>query len=265
MPYSSLKGKVAIVTGGASGIGEATAKRLASYGVILVLADVNGGDLEKVAKECTKISEKFNISKPLIFVGDLTCETTREKLVKETIATFGKLDILMNIAGICIPNSIFDKTIDNAAKQFNILLIAVYDLCRLASHHLVKTKGNIINIGSVRGYHANMGNPSYAAAKTGVIQLTKIVAQELGDYGVRVNSVSPGTIKTNIMTTTPGEPDIFDELAKATTTMNRVGKVDEIAKVITFMISDENLYMNGSDVLVDGGFLVKMRDVPKCA
>ncbi|GAB6028124.1 hypothetical protein CHUAL_002342 [Chamberlinius hualienensis] len=259
MPYSSLKGKVAIVTGGASGIGEATAKRLASYGVILVLADVNGGDLEKVAKECTKISEKFNISKPLVFVGDLTCETTREKLVKETIATFGKLDILMNIAGICIPNSIFDKTIDNAAKQFNILLIAVYDLCRLASHHLVKTKGNIINIGS------NIGNPSYAAAKTGVIQLTKIVAQELGDYGVRVNSVSPGTIRTNIIATTPGEPDVFDEIGKATTTMKRAGEAHEIAKVITFMISDENLYMNGSDVVVDGGFLVKMREVPKCA
>ncbi|GAB6028128.1 hypothetical protein CHUAL_002346 [Chamberlinius hualienensis] len=180
MPFSSLKGKVAIVT-----------------------ADANGDDLAKVAKECAEISEKFNISKPLIFIGDLSCETNREKLMEETIATFGKLDILANIAGICTPTSIFDKTMENVNK-------AVYDLCRLASHHLVKTKGSIINVGSVCGHHG-----------------------------------------------------IFDEVAKINATMKRAGEADEIAKVITFMISDENLYMNGSDVVVDGGFLVKKRDIPK--
>ncbi|GAB6028121.1 hypothetical protein CHUAL_002339 [Chamberlinius hualienensis] len=265
MPYSSLKGKVAIVTGGASGMGAATAKRLASYGVILALADVNGDDLAKVAKECTDISEKFNISKPLIIVGDLSCGTTRAKLVEETISTFGKLDILANIAGIAPPSSIFDKTMENADKMFNILLIAVYDLCRLASHHLVKTKGSIINISSVCGHHGNFGNPAYTVAKAGVIQLTKIVALELGEYGVRVNSISPGAIKTNIIKTASGESNIkfFEELVQTNSTMKRVGEPDEIAKVITFMISDENLYMNGSDVVIDGGYLVKMRDIPK--
>ncbi|GAB6028127.1 hypothetical protein CHUAL_002345 [Chamberlinius hualienensis] len=198
MTYSSLKGKVAIVTGGASGIGAATAKRLASYGVILALADVNGSDLDKVAKECAEISEKFNISKPLVFVGDLSCGTTREEFVKETIATFGKLDILANVAGICTPTSIFDKTMENAEKLFSILLI-------------------------------------------------------------------PGAIKTNLVATPPGQQNHFDEAANMYTTMKRAGEPDEIAKVIAFMISDENLYMNGSDVLVDGGFLVKKRDIPKCA
>ncbi|GAB6028125.1 hypothetical protein CHUAL_002343 [Chamberlinius hualienensis] len=267
MPYSSLKGKVAIVTGGASGIGAATAKRLASYGVILALADVNGGDLPKVAKECTEISEKFNISKPLVFVGDLSCGTTREKLMEETIATFGKLDILANVAGIGTRCSIFDKTMEKADKLFNILLIAVYDLSRLASHHLVKTKGSIINVASVWGYHGNIGIPAYAASKTGVIQMTKIVAQELGDYGVRVNSIRHNlkyllfeiTLMVNL------ELKYFDEDAKINSTMKRAGEPDEIAKVIAFMLSDENLYMNGSDVVVDGGFLVKMRDIPKCA
>ncbi|GAB6028123.1 hypothetical protein CHUAL_002341 [Chamberlinius hualienensis] len=263
MAYSSLKGKVAIVTGAASGIGAATAKRLASYGIILVLADVNGDDLAKVAKECTEISEKFIISKPLVFVGDLSCGTTREKLMEETIATFGKLDILSNVAGIGTQSSIFDKTMENADKLFNIMLIAVYDLSRLASHHLVKTKGSIINVASVCGYHGNIGNPAYAASKTGVIQMTKIVAQELGDYGVRVNSISPGITKTNLVNSLPGQPNYFDEAAKFNATMKRAGEPDEIAKVIAFMISDENLYMNGSDVVVDGGYLVKKRDIPK--
>ncbi|GAB6028130.1 hypothetical protein CHUAL_002348 [Chamberlinius hualienensis] len=239
MPYSSLKGKVAIVTGGASGIGEATAKRLASYGVILALADVNGDGLAKVAKECTEISKTFtDISKPLIFVGDLSCGTTRAKLVEETVTTFGKLDILL-------------------------ISRAVYDLCRLASHHLVKTKGSIVNISSIAGHYGNTGNPAYTIAKAGVIQLTKIVAQELGEHGVRVNSISPGAIKTNIFKIPPGETKFFDEVAKTNATMKRAGEADEIAKVIAFMISDENLYMNGSDVLVDGGFLVKKRDIPK--
>ncbi|GAB6028131.1 hypothetical protein CHUAL_002349 [Chamberlinius hualienensis] len=264
MPYSSLKGKVAIVTGGASGMGAATAKRLASYGVILALADVNGDDLAKVAKECTEISKTFtDISKPLVFVGDLSCGTTRAKLVEETVATFGKLDILANIAGIFIESSIFDETMANADKMFNVLLIAVYDLCRLASHHLVKTEGSIINISSICGHHGNTGNPAYTTAKAGVIQLTKIVAQELGEHGVRVNSISPGAIKTNIFKIPPGETKFFDEVAKTNATIKRAGEADEIAKVIAFMISDENLYMNGSDVLVDGGFLVKKRDIPK--
>ncbi|GAB6028129.1 hypothetical protein CHUAL_002347 [Chamberlinius hualienensis] len=265
MPYSSLKGKVAIVTGGASGMGEATAKRLASYGVILALADVNGGDLVKVAKDCAEISEKFNISKPLIFVGDLSCGTTREKLLEETVATFGKLDILINVAGICTPSSIFDKTMENADKLFNILLIAVYDLCRLASHHLVKTKGSIINISSICGHHGNTGNTAYTVAKAGVIQMTRIVAQELGEHGVRVNSVSPGVIKTNLFKNPLGETNsrFFEQVANVNATMKRAGEPDEIAKVITFMVSDENLYMNGSDVVVDGGFLVKKRDIPK--
>ncbi|GAB6028122.1 hypothetical protein CHUAL_002340 [Chamberlinius hualienensis] len=264
MPYSSLKGKVAIVTGAASGIGAATAKRLASYGVILALADVNGDDLAKVAKECAEISTKFNISKPLVFVGDLSCGPTRAKFVDDTIATFGKLDILANVAGIFIECSIFDKTMTNADKMFNILLKAVYDLCRLASHHLVKTKGSIINVASVAGHHSNSGNPAYCVSKAGVIQLTRIVAQELGEYGVRINSISPGAINTNIVKSASGESNFkfLEATAKTYSTIKRVGEPDEIAKVIAFIVSDENLYMNGSDVVVDGGFLVKKREIP---
>jgi len=261
MNYTSLNGKVAIVTGGAVGIGAATAKKLANSGVILSLIDINEEGLKNVAKECETLSAKYKIPKPYIFVGDLTDDATRSKFVDQTINQFGRLDILVNNAGIASPSSIFDTTMENADKLFSTLLRAPYDMCRLTCKHLIKTKGCIVNLASVCGHFILLRNPGYDTSKAAILHLTKCFADELAEYNVRVNSISPGIIKTHILTpySPPSDKHVMAEAGKEFSAFKRAGEPEDIAKTVAFLASDESSYMTGSDIVVDGGCICMNR------
>jgi len=264
MSYECLNGKVALITGGAAGIGAATAKKLAKNGVILSIIDINADNLKTIANECETLSAKFKIAKPFIYIGDVTDAAVRSKFVEETLKQFGRLDILINNAGIVAPSSIFDLTMDRAEKLFSLMLTAPYDMCRLTCRHLIETKGRIVNLASVCGHCICITNPGYCSSKAAILHLTRSFADELGSHKVRVNSISPGPIKTDIAKPYSQreklggkhEQDVTGEQICA---LKRGGEPEEIANVIAFLVSDESSYMTGSDVLVDGGLMCNRR------
>lgn len=257
MEHFNFKDKVVIITGAGSGIGEATAKKFATYGATLALIDFNAQTLATVSSYCDNIASKLGNPKTFTFVGDLTNDAVRKQFVEEVEKTFSKIDILVNNAGMQTPCSIFDSSMEAADKQFNILYRVHYDMCRLTAKYLVKTKGIIVNIASICGQMTACKNPAYNAAKAAMISLTKSLADELGEFGVRVNSISPGPIFTNLIGFKgPGEHPLVP-FGKLACNLGRSGNPEEIANVVCFLASNFSSYMTGSDVVVDGGMMSK--------
>ncbi|KAI1302393.1 Glucose 1-dehydrogenase [Halotydeus destructor] len=253
MASKTFAGKVAIVTGSSSGIGEFTAIRFASMGASVVITGRNGANLEIVRQRCAAVSSDDHV---LVIVADLKDDETPGKIINETIAKFGRLDVLVNNAGVytraklSTPNlmSIFD---DIYATD----LRAVLYLCHLALPHLEKTKGNIVNVSSIGGMRPWMNGLVYNSAKAAVDMVTRCLALELGPKGIRVNNVNPAVIRTPIFDTyveTKEEVDaIMAEVAK-TYPLGRYGEPEEVAKSITFLASDDASFISGHLLLIDG-------------
>jgi len=237
-------GKTALVTGGASGIGKATAKQLAEGGANVVIADIQDDAGRAVAKEITDAGGQST------FVHlDVTSESDWNAAVEKTVETYGGLTTLVNNAGIGdtlpieeTPQSSWDKVI--AVTQTSAFLGM-----KAASAELQKSgNGSVVNISSMYGIVGGLGGPSYAAAKGAVRILTKNTALGWAKKGVRANSVHPGYINTPIL----GDTD--REYLTSTTPMGRLGEPEEVANVVAFLASDESSFMTGSEVVVDGGY-----------
>lgn len=237
-------GKTALVTGGASGIGKATAKQLAEGGANVVIADIQDDVGRAVAQEITDAGGQAT------YVHlDVTSESDWDAAVADTVKTYGGLTTLVNNAGIGdtlpieeTPQSSWDKVI--AVTQTSAFLGM-----KAASAELQKSgNGAVVNVSSMYGIVGGLGGPSYAAAKGAVRILTKNTALGWAKKGVRANSVHPGYINTPIL----GETD--REYLINTTPMGRLGEPEEVANVIAFLASDESAFMTGSEVVVDGGY-----------
>lgn len=244
-----LDGKVAIITGGASGIGKKTAEIFSKEGAAIAIFDINREALNQTEKEIRDNGGKCNG-----YIVDVTnFEDVTEK-VKEVIEDFGKIDVLVNNAGITRDNFLTKMEIDDWNKVISINLTGTFNCAKAtASYMMEQGKGNIVNVSSVVGVYGNIGQTNYAASKAGVIGLTKTWAKEFAKKGIRVNSVAPGFIKTPM---TEKVPEKVLEIMISKTPMGRMGESLEVANAILFLASEESSFTTGHTLHVDGGLVL---------
>ncbi|XP_014285427.1 3-oxoacyl-[acyl-carrier-protein] reductase FabG [Halyomorpha halys] len=245
-------GKVVLITGASSGIGAETAKLFAKRKADLSLAGRNEEALNQVATNCQELSGK----QPLTNIGDLADEEYVRRLMNTTIERFGQLDILVNNAGMLLLGSIENPDI---LKQFDdifsINVRPVLLLTSLAVPHLTKTKGNIVNVSSIAGHRSLPGILAYSMSKSAVDQMTCCTALELASKQIRVNSVNPGTVVSQIQSRAGVGIDVkeYYEKSKLNHPLGRVGQPEEVAEVITFLASEMASFVTGVHLPVDGG------------
>lgn len=236
-------GRVALITGGASGIGKATALRIASEGGAVAVADIQEQDGAEVVSEIEAAGGTAAFVKL-----DVTSEEDWNQAVDTTVATFGKLDVLVNNAGIGDTDPIEVTTVDTWNKVVAVTQTSVFLGMRAAAEQLKASgNGSVVNISSMDGIVGSGVSPAYHAAKGAVRLLTKTTALGWAKEGVRVNSVHPGFIDTPIL----GDTD--RDMLIAGTPMGRLGRPEEMAALIAFVASDDASFATGSEFVADGG------------
>lgn len=244
----NLKDKVALVTGSSRGIGKSIVIELASRGCNVVINYINN---EIEANEVKKYIDKNYDVKSLIIKADVSKETEVKEMIEVIINKFGKIDIVVNNAGIAIDNDFYDKSIDEFRRILDVNLIGTYLVSKYASKYMLENKyGKIVNVSSTNGIDTNYPESiDYDASKAGVISLTHNLAKEFAPY-INVNAVASGWVETDA---TSDMSPIFrkDEIDKIY--LKRFAKPSEIAKVISFLVSDDAGYINNTIIRVDGG------------
>lgn len=256
-----LSGKVAIVTGGAKGIGAGIAYRLAEAGATVLVADLDSQTAEKTAQEL--VSKGFKAASLGV---DVSNESDIQNLIKTCVDRFGGLDILVNNAGIYPPTPVSEMTAEQFEKVHHINLLSVFLATKYAAEAMKQRGGGkIINITSIDALHPSMvGLAHYDASKHGEWGFTKNVALELAEHKIWVNAIAPGGIQTpgvaamqSTMQPAPGtDPRAAVDAFMAKIPMHRMGNPDEIGTVALFLASDLASYMTGSQIVVDGGALL---------
>ena len=243
-----LQGKVALITGAAGGIGEATAKRFAREGASVAVNDANAPGAKKVAEEIQAAG-----SKALAVAGDVTQKAQVEEMVRQVTAAWGRVDILINNAGINRDAMAAKMTEEQWDQVLNVNLKGTF-LCAQAVLPGMRERGwgRVINTSSI-GLLGNIGQANYAASKAGVIGLTKTLALEYAKYAVTVNCIAPGATMTAMLA---GVPDKIKEQIIAKIPLGRIAGPDEIANVHCFLASDEAAFITGQVIFVDGGMSV---------
>lgn len=240
-----LKDKVAIVTGGANGLGLETTKVFIENGAKVVIAD-----FDKVNGE--KRQEEFG-GDCLFVEVDVSNPESVENMVKKTIEKFGKIDILINNAGITRDAMLHKMTIENFDKVIDINLKGVFVCTQSVIPYMREANyGRIINTSSIVGVIGNVGQTNYAAAKAGLIGMTKTWAKELGKKGITVNAVAPGFINTAMLQTIP--ENVINKI-KSGISLGELGEPSDIANAYLYLASDEARYITGHVLQVDGGIV----------
>lgn len=244
-----LEGKVAIITGGAQGIGKTTALTFAKEGASLIIWDVN----EEKGKAI--LLELSNLGTPAMFHKvDVTKPESVEDAVAAALSRFGKIDILVNNAGITKDATLMKMTMEQFQAVLNVNLTGVFNCTKAVAVSMIeKGSGRILNASSVVGIYGNFGQSNYVATKAGVIGMTKVWARELGRKGITVNAVAPGFIATDMIATVPEK---VIETLKEKTPLGRLGLPEDIANAYLFLASDEASFINGHCLSVDGGLIM---------
>lgn len=257
IPKNDFKDKVAIVTGSAMGIGKAIAEKLYQNGARVVISDIH---VEKGKETAAELGERA-----IFFPCDISDQEQVNSLVKTTMEYFGKLDIMVNNAGV---NSIrfedrvtIDKYPDETwHKMINIDLNGTFYCCKAAAKVMIEQRsGSIINIASVAGVVALRLQIGFVAAKAAILKMTEAMACELAPFGIRVNAVSPGSIVTGVTRNLfYSEEGSFSKMAERVVSFipqGRPGEAEEIADAVAFLASDSATYINGHNIVVDGGWI----------
>jgi NAD(P)-dependent dehydrogenase (short-subunit alcohol dehydrogenase family) len=251
MAERRFEGKVALVTGASSGIGRATAKRLASEGARVAVTARREDRLRGLVDE---IEGAGGAASPI--ASDLTSEKDRGRLVEETVRRHGGLDVLVNAAGIIGFGTIEDTTLDAWNRMFDVNVVSIFHLMQLALPHLLPRKGSIVNVSSVNGLRSFPGVLAYCSSKSALDQLTRCSALELAAKGVRVNAVNPGVVVTELHRQAGLDEQAyaaFLERSKTTHPIGRVGDPSDLAALITFLASEEAGWITGATISIDGG------------
>jgi len=241
-----LEGRVAVITGAAAGIGQATAHRFAREGACVVLCDRNVAAVEQEAAALRDTGLEA-----LGYALDVTDRRGIADLVQSTMQRFGRIDVLVNNAGITADARLARMSEEQFDAVIDVNLKGVFN-CTQAVAEVMTARGSgvILNASSVVGIYGNYGQTNYAASKFGVIGMTKTWARELGPKGIRVNAVCPGFVATDILSTMPEK--VLDGFRSACW-QGRIGLPDEIASVYAFLASDDASYINGAALEVSGG------------
>ena len=252
---TTLQGKVAVITGATSGIGKRTAELFVEHGAAVVIAGRRKDEGERLAKA---LGERASFVR-----ADVTVESDIKGLVDHAVSRFGALDCLFNNAGTSLPGrSIEDVTAEQCDQTMAVFVRSVVLGMKHAAPVMRRRRsGSIINNASIGALRAGYSSLLYSGAKAAVTQITRYVATELGQYGVRVNSISPGAIVTGIFGKAAGLPqDVADARAPALDEMfagvqpiPRAGRPDDIARAALRLASDDSQFVNGHDLVVDGG------------
>jgi len=246
-----LKGKTALITGGARGIGAATALLFSREGARVGIVDLQEEGMKALAEKAK--SEGLEIA---TFAGDITKKDQVDRIVSQFVQKLGRIDILVNNAGVVISRPFFEKTVEDWEKTLAVNLIGMFLCCQAAAKHMLAQKsGKIVNISSIRGIEhcGREGVMDYSASKTAVIGLTKTMAKELAPY-INVNTVAPGHTKTEMTAPLPAE--VKQNMIEGSY-LKRMAEPEDIAKAILFMASEDANFITGQMLLVDGGFSLK--------
>jgi len=246
-----LEQKVAIVTGGGTGIGRTIALEMAKAGAEVVVSSRNLANLEKVAEEIKSLG-----SHPLTVVTDVSVGEQVRNMVQQTVDTFGRVDILVNDAGISHRTLLVDLSEEEWDNIMATNVKGVFLCIQAAAKHMMKQKyGKIINIASIVGLRpARPGTTAYCTSKAAVISLTKASAIELAPYGINVNAIAPGSIETEIYRKGRTQEQIQQWLdAARRAPMGRVGEPQDIANAALCLASDDSSFLCGETIVVDGG------------
>jgi len=246
-----LKDHVALITGAASGLGRATAKRFAEEGARLALFDIDEDRLRATMVDIRKKAREV-----IHIVGDISEESDVQRAVSKTVEAFGRLDILDNNAGILllgedVPVASLDRRVWDRVIAVN--LTGTYLVCKYSIREMVETGGgSIINISSIAAFHGWDETGAYSASKGGVMALTRDIAKGYAESGIRANAICPGNIETPMVAPLSDESSWQADIEN--TPLKRLGKPEEVADVAVFLASEESSFITGAAIVVDGGF-----------
>ncbi|HER25091.1 MAG TPA: glucose 1-dehydrogenase [Candidatus Atribacteria bacterium] len=243
-----FEGKVAIISGAGQGIGKQIALDLYSEGAKIAAFDIKEEQVNNLKEELN-----FNNNKIIIFQADVSKSNQVSKVVKETINYFGKIDLLINNAGILSYASIEDTTDDILEKILSVNLKGVMYCVREVVPFMKKNQyGRIVNISSITGKRGdNNTSPCYGASKGGIITLTKSLARQLGPYGINVNAVAPHAIMTSIMN---GWDEEKKNKMRELIPVRRLGTVEDVSSAVLFLLSDASAFITGETININGGY-----------
>jgi 3-oxoacyl-[acyl-carrier protein] reductase len=241
-----VNGKIALVTGGAQGIGKAIALLLAEKGSDVIVSDVNLEKAEETAREIEALRRRSMAIRANVAVFDEV-----EKMVQALIERFGRIDILVNNAGIARDKLLLRMTEEDWDAVLDINLKGTFNCTKTVIRHMSKQRsGRIVNIASVVGEMGNAGQANYSASKAGVIGFTKTIAREFASRGITVNAIAPGYIVTPM---TDALPEKAKEELKRMIPMERLGQPEDVAQAVLFLVSEASSYITGQVLNVNGG------------
>jgi NAD(P)-dependent dehydrogenase (short-subunit alcohol dehydrogenase family) len=246
----SLAGKKAVVTGAKGGIGKAAAILLAQSGADVAVVDriIDDGQLEAVAQDIRSMG-RLSVA----IQADVRYKAQVERFIQQSLCDLGAVDILVNCAGIVSTSKMIDMPEEEWDETVDVNLKGIFLCCQAAAPNMIQRgSGNMINIASEFGLRAAIDRGAYCASKAGVINLTRVLALELAEYNIRVNSIAPGVIKTPLSWRRWSDSAILKD-SEARIPMRRLGAPEEVASAILFLSSDASSYITGQNLLVDGG------------